>query len=57
MHPTLIIFCFLTGGILFNVVVVLAIPVALTIRTVLKTLYEEPVDDEERDATPAAAPA
>ena len=49
VHPTLIIFCFLTGGVLFNVVgVVLAIPVALTIKTVLATLYEEPVDREEK---------
>lgn len=47
VHPTLIIFCFLSGGVLFNVVgVILAIPVALTIKTVLATLYEEPVDNE-----------
>ena len=40
-------FCFLSGGVLFNVVgVILAIPVALTIKTVLATLYEEPVDNE-----------
>ena len=42
IHPTLIIFCSLTGALLFNVVgVVLAIPVALTIKTVLATLYDE----------------
>jgi predicted PurR-regulated permease PerM len=47
IHPTLIIFCFLTGGLLFGVVgVILAVPVALTIKIVLATLYEELPDDE-----------
>lgn len=60
VHPTLIIFCFLTGGVLFNVVgVVLAIPVALTIKTVLSVLYEEPDGDEgsaaKRDDHPVQA--
>ena len=57
IHPTLIIFCSLTGAVLFNVVgVVLAIPVALTIKTVLAILYEEPVDedDEEKGGDPNA---
>ena len=51
IHPTLIIFCSLTGAVLLNVVgVVLAIPVALTIKTVLATLYEEPRDqDQDQD--------
>ncbi len=48
IHPTLIIFCSLTGAVLFNVVgVVLAIPVALTIKTVLAMLYEEPLDGDD----------
>ena len=50
VHPTLIIFCSLTGAVLFNVVgVVLAIPVALTIKTVLAALYEEPHDEDDGD--------
>ncbi len=58
IHPSLVIFCLLTGGVLFNVVgVVLAVPVALTIRIVLATLYEERPDETdggksmEREAT------
>jgi predicted PurR-regulated permease PerM len=43
LPPALIIFCFLAGGILFGIVgVVLAIPVALTIRATLAELYREP---------------
>jgi predicted PurR-regulated permease PerM len=41
VRPALVIFCFLAGGLLFGVVgVVLAIPVALTIKTSLHQLYE-----------------
>lgn len=48
IHPTLIIFCSLAGVVLFNVVgVMLAIPVALTIKTVLAALYEEPLDEDD----------
>lgn len=44
VHPTLVIFCFLAGGALFGIVgVVLAVPLALTIRVALATIYEEPV--------------
>ena len=47
VHPVLIIFCFLAGGLLFGIVgIILAIPVALTIKVVLATLYEEPLDEE-----------
>jgi predicted PurR-regulated permease PerM len=43
LHPTLIIFCFLSGGILFGVAgVILAVPVALAIRVVLTILYDSP---------------
>jgi predicted PurR-regulated permease PerM len=42
LRPVLVIFCFLSGGILFGTVgVILAIPVALCIKVVLATLYEE----------------
>jgi predicted PurR-regulated permease PerM len=52
LHPVLIIFCFLAGGYLFGMVgLLLAVPVALTIRIVLYELYEgipfEP-DEEQR---------
>jgi predicted PurR-regulated permease PerM len=44
-HPVLIIFCFLTGGLLFGVAgVIMAIPVALTARMALSTLYGEPLE-------------
>jgi predicted PurR-regulated permease PerM len=43
VHPTLVIFCFLAGGALFGVVgVVLAVPLALTIKVALAMIYEEP---------------
>lgn len=39
--PALVVFCFLCGGLLFGVVgVILAVPVALTIREALATTYE-----------------
>jgi len=42
VRPALVIFCFLAGGLLFGVVgVVLAIPVALTIKISLYELYKE----------------
>jgi len=47
VHPTLVIFCFLAGGALFGVVgVVLAVPLALTVRVTLATIYEEPAGPE-----------
>jgi predicted PurR-regulated permease PerM len=40
VHPVLIIFCFLAGGIVFGVPgVILAVPVALLIKSTLATLY------------------
>ena len=43
------IFCFLSGGLLFGVAgVLIAVPVALTIRIVLATLYDEPLAYERR---------
>jgi predicted PurR-regulated permease PerM len=45
VHPALIIFCFLSGGALFGVIgVIIAVPVALVIKTTLSVLYDEPVD-------------
>ena len=40
VHPVLIIFCFLAGGLLFGIPgVILAVPVALLVRSTLETLY------------------
>ena len=40
LHPVLIIFCFLAGGIVFGIPgVILAVPVALLIKSTLATLY------------------
>jgi predicted PurR-regulated permease PerM len=40
--PVLVIFCFLTGGILFGITgVIMAVPVALTIKAILCELYKE----------------
>jgi predicted PurR-regulated permease PerM len=45
VHPTLVIFCFLAGGALFGIVgVILAVPVALTVKVVLAAIYGEPID-------------
>ena len=42
LHPVLVIFCFLAGGVLFGMVgVILAVPVALTIKVTLTLLYDE----------------
>jgi predicted PurR-regulated permease PerM len=43
LPPVLIIFCFLSGGLLFGIVgVILAVPVALAVKVTLATLYGEP---------------
>jgi predicted PurR-regulated permease PerM len=40
VHPVLIIFCFLAGGIVFGIPgVILAVPVALVVKSTLATLY------------------
>ena len=42
VHPVLIIFCFLSGGVLFGIVgVIMAVPVALIVKITLATLYDE----------------
>lgn len=44
LHPTLIIFCFLSGGLLFGIAgVIMAVPIALGIKITLATLYDEPL--------------
>jgi predicted PurR-regulated permease PerM len=46
VHPTLVIFCFLAGGALFGVLgVILAVPVALSLKVTLETIYGDPGDD------------
>jgi predicted PurR-regulated permease PerM len=43
VHPVVIIFCFLAGGVLFGIVgIILAVPAALVVRTTLAILYDEP---------------
>lgn len=40
LHPVLIIFCFLSGGVMFGIPgIILAVPVALLIKSTLATLY------------------
>jgi predicted PurR-regulated permease PerM len=42
MRPVLVIFCFLAGGMLFGIVgVIMAVPVALTVKAVLGEVYQE----------------
>lgn len=44
VQPSVVIFCFLAGAILFGVAgVILAVPVALTIKVILGVLYNEPL--------------
>jgi predicted PurR-regulated permease PerM len=41
--PVLVIFCFLSGGLLFGIVgVMLSVPVAISIKVLLTAIYEEP---------------
>lgn len=45
VHPALVIFCFLAGGTLLGVVgVIIAVPIALIIKTTLSVLYDEPAN-------------
>jgi predicted PurR-regulated permease PerM len=44
LHPSLIIFCFLAGGLLFGLPgLILGVPLALAIKVVLATAYAEPL--------------
>jgi predicted PurR-regulated permease PerM len=43
VHPVLVIFCFLSGGVLFGIAgVIMAMPVALALKHTLAVLYDEP---------------
>lgn len=43
VRPIVVMFCFLAGGLLFGIVgVILAVPIALTLKVVLAVLYDEP---------------
>jgi predicted PurR-regulated permease PerM len=49
VHPSLIIFCFLSGGLLFGIAgMILAVPVALTIKVTLATIYRAPLVGEPK---------
>jgi predicted PurR-regulated permease PerM len=42
IHPVLVMFCFVSGGVLFGIAgVILAVPVVLTIKVTLAVLYDE----------------
>jgi predicted PurR-regulated permease PerM len=44
VNPSLVIFCFLTGGVLFGIAgIILAVPIALTVKVTLATIYREPL--------------
>jgi predicted PurR-regulated permease PerM len=46
VHPVLIIFCFLAGAVLLGIPgVILAVPVALTVKATLSVLYDEDTSD------------
>jgi predicted PurR-regulated permease PerM len=54
MHPALIIFCFLAGGILFGITgVIMAAPVALITKVTLGVLYDDP-QARKREAAKAS---
>ncbi|HEU5016722.1 MAG TPA: AI-2E family transporter [Pseudolabrys sp.] len=55
IRPVMVIFCFLTGGILFGIMgVILAIPVALTVKASLYELYKDA--DQESELDPERTP-
>jgi predicted PurR-regulated permease PerM len=46
LHPVLVIFCFLSGALLFGVIgVIMAVPVALVVKVTLALLYDEPTKE------------
>jgi predicted PurR-regulated permease PerM len=48
LHPVAIIFCFIAGAMLFGIAgVLVAVPVAVGIKTCLAVLYEEPLRRDE----------
>lgn len=47
LQPVLVIFCLLAGGVLFGIAgILLAVPVALSVKIVLETIYQERPDAE-----------
>ncbi len=49
IRPVLVIFCFLSGAILYGVIgMVMAVPVALTVKVILKALYDVPAAGEAK---------
>jgi len=51
LHPVMIIFCFLSGGLLFGMSgVIMAVPLALAVKTTLATLYDEQPVEQVRTA-------
>jgi predicted PurR-regulated permease PerM len=56
VHPVVIIFSFLSGAVLFGVIgLILAVPVAASIKIILTIYYAEPVGDgRKRPARPAS---
>jgi predicted PurR-regulated permease PerM len=46
LHPALVIFCFLSGALLFGMIgVIMAVPVALVVKVTLALLYDEPATE------------
>ena len=51
MHPVLIIFCFLAGGVVLGIPgVILAVPVALVVKSTLATVYGDDAQIAQRSA-------
>ena len=47
LHPAVIIFCFLAGGLLFGVAgIILAVPFALGVKVTLQSIYEDELSAE-----------
>jgi predicted PurR-regulated permease PerM len=54
LHPVVIIFAFLSGAVLFGVIgLLLAVPVAASIKITLTTYYAEPVDESPARSAPS----
>ncbi|HEX3881075.1 MAG TPA: AI-2E family transporter [Stellaceae bacterium] len=50
VHPVVVIFAFVCGAMLFGAIgLLLAVPVAVTIKTVLRHYYAEPIASDQRD--------
>jgi len=55
LHPVVIIFCFLSGAVLFGIIgLLLAVPVAASLKIILRIYYAEPVIDGQ--STPGKGP-